>query len=47
MQWIAVIFILSLGVGLRRRIGLGACAFLVVGVGAVTTLWYLQLGRSL
>lgn len=47
MQWIAVIFILSLGVGLRRRIGLAACAFLVIGVAAVTALWYLQLGRSL
>ena len=47
MQWIAVIFLLSLGVGLRRRIGLAACTFLVVGVAAVTTIWYLQLGRSL
>ena len=47
MQWIAFIFILSIGVGLRRRIGLAACAFIVLGVAAITAMWYVQLGRSL
>lgn len=46
MQWLAVILILSLIVGLRRRAGAAAHALLVVGIAVMVGIWYVQLGRS-
>jgi hypothetical protein len=46
MQWLAVMLILSLTLGLRRRAGSSAHAFLVLGVAVVVGVWYVQLGRS-
>ncbi len=43
MQWLIVILLLSLVIGLRRQAGLGAHALMVVGVVVVVSAWYLQL----
>jgi len=47
MQWLAVMLILSLVIGLSRRAGRGAHAFLVLGIAVVVGAWYVQIGRSL
>jgi hypothetical protein len=46
MQWVAVMLILGLIIGLRRRAGPASYAVLVLGVAAVVSVWYLQLGPS-
>ncbi len=47
MQWLAIMLILSLVIGLRRRAGPAAHFFMVLGVVVVVTVWYQQLGQSL
>jgi hypothetical protein len=46
MQWLAIILILSLTIGLRRRAGPAAHAFLVLGIAVVVGAWYVQLGHG-
>lgn len=46
MQWLTVLFALSLVVGLRRRAGPAANAILVLGVVVIVGFWYAQLVQS-
>ena len=46
MQWLAVVLVLSLGIGLRRKPGLGAHVFLVIAIAVLAGGWYLALARS-
>jgi hypothetical protein len=43
MQWLAVLMILSLAIGLRSRAAGAAHALLVLGLVVLVSVWYLQL----
>jgi hypothetical protein len=46
MQWLAIVLVLSLIIGLRRRAGPASFLLLVLGVVAVVGFWYTQLGQT-
>ena len=46
MQWLAIVIVFGLAIGLRQRFGKGAQAFLVLGMAVIVGAWYLGLTRG-
>lgn len=46
MQWLAMLLVISFGIGLKQRVGRGAQLLLIIGVVAIVGGWYLQLGHG-